>query len=266
MPTKKRRAQLKQADQAPLVAYSDDEEVDGGFTVTGAEAMTESAPSAASTSGLPAMELPCTLQGVMSGLSGGALGYVFGFGGQIIRHRGKGRLRACNKEGLGSAKTFAIMGGLYTAANCVSKRIRQKDDAWNGFVSGCVTGGVLAWGGTPRAIAQSSLGFGAFSYVIDRMGQQPANAAATSVSCDANGTCRRQLRQRWPLQCASCSSCTPRARALMQSCKPGSLEQLLGHPGSPQPLLTPAALWLQTMQAASGQHLSALCRQFSRVG
>lgn len=25
-------------------------------------------------------------------------------GGQVIRHRGKGRLRACNKEGLGSAK------------------------------------------------------------------------------------------------------------------------------------------------------------------
>ena len=80
MPTKKRRAQLKQADQPPLVAYSDDEEVDGGFTLTGAEAMSESGPSSASTSGLPAMELPCTLQGVMSGLSGGALGYVFGFG------------------------------------------------------------------------------------------------------------------------------------------------------------------------------------------
>lgn len=76
-------------------------------------------------------------------------------GGQLIKHRGKGRWKACNKEGLGSAKvqlllllvqrrvytlhlckvlmnvalqTFAIMGGLYTAANCISKRIRQKDD------------------------------------------------------------------------------------------------------------------------------------------
>ena len=49
--------------------------------------------------------------------------------------------------------------------------------------------------GTPRAVAQSSLGFGAFSYVIDRMGQQPANAAAATVCCDADGTCRRQLQQ-----------------------------------------------------------------------
>lgn len=87
-------------------------------------------------------------------------------GGQIVRHRGQGRWKACNKEGLGSAKvqlllvcimlssvhlyevltnvclqTFAIMGGLYTAANCISKRIRQKDDGrlqtWRALVVGC---------------------------------------------------------------------------------------------------------------------------------
>lgn len=80
MPTRKRRAQLKQADQAPLVAYSDEEEAEGGFTLTGAEALSDSPQTSASTSGLPPMELACTLQGVMSGLSGGALGYVFGFG------------------------------------------------------------------------------------------------------------------------------------------------------------------------------------------
>lgn len=54
---------------------------------------------------------------------------------------------------------------------------------------------VLRIAGTPRAVAQSSLGFGAFSYVIDRMGQQPADAAATTVCCDADGTCKRQMRQ-----------------------------------------------------------------------
>ena len=80
MPTKNRRAQPKQADQAPLVAYSDEEEAEGGFTLTGAEAMSGTPPPAASTSGLPAMDVPCTLQGLGSGLSGGALGYVFGFG------------------------------------------------------------------------------------------------------------------------------------------------------------------------------------------
>lgn len=86
MPTRKRRAQLKQADQAPLVAYSDEDEADGGFTLTGAEALSDSPQSSASTSGLPSMELACTLQGVVSGLSGGALGYVFGFGTETL-HR-----------------------------------------------------------------------------------------------------------------------------------------------------------------------------------
>ena len=85
MPSRKRRVQLKQADQAPLVAYSDEEEGDGGFTLTGAEALSDSPQSSASTSGLPPMELACTLQGVMSGLSGGALGYVFGFGVDTMR-------------------------------------------------------------------------------------------------------------------------------------------------------------------------------------
>ena len=89
MPSKKRRAQLKQADQAPLVAYSDEEEADGGFTLTGAEVLSESPQPSPSTSELPPMELACTLQGVMSGLSGGALGYVFGFGMSSSR-RGHG--------------------------------------------------------------------------------------------------------------------------------------------------------------------------------
>lgn len=79
MPSRKRGAQAKQADQALLVAYSDEDEPEGGFTLTGAEAMSEDLPSAASTSGTSA-EVPCTMLGLQSGISGGALGYVFGFG------------------------------------------------------------------------------------------------------------------------------------------------------------------------------------------
>lgn len=98
MPTKKRRALLKQADQAPSpspqVAYSDEEEAEGGFTLTGAEAMSDSPQAPASTSGLPPMELACTLQGVTSGLSGGALGYVFGFGTDTM-HRNMRFHRSC---------------------------------------------------------------------------------------------------------------------------------------------------------------------------
>ena len=53
----------------------------------------------------------------------------------------------------------------------------------------------LPTAGTPRAVAQSALGFGAFSYVIDRMGQQPANAAAMTVCSEADGSCKRLWRR-----------------------------------------------------------------------
>lgn len=76
MPGKQRRAPPKQADQAPQVSYSDEEEnQEGGFTLTGAEALSGSPVTSTS-----APEMPCTLAGLSSGLSGGALGYVFGFG------------------------------------------------------------------------------------------------------------------------------------------------------------------------------------------
>jgi len=79
MPSEKRRTPPKQADQASRIAYSDkEEEEQGGFTLTGAEALSSS--PVASTSAAVSHEMPCTLNGLTSGLSGGALGYVFGFG------------------------------------------------------------------------------------------------------------------------------------------------------------------------------------------
>ncbi len=82
MPSKKRRTPPKQADQIPRIAYSDEEEEEeeeqGGFTLTGAEALSSS--PVASTSAAESHELACTLKGLTSGMSGGALGYVFGFG------------------------------------------------------------------------------------------------------------------------------------------------------------------------------------------
>ncbi|EIE18757.1 hypothetical protein COCSUDRAFT_60062 [Coccomyxa subellipsoidea C-169] len=55
------------------------------LVVTGRQAAQEIADEEASISGLyeqeNASQLPCILNGAMAGLSGGALGYVFGFGG-----------------------------------------------------------------------------------------------------------------------------------------------------------------------------------------
>ncbi|KAL0045660.1 hypothetical protein WJX82_000815 [Trebouxia sp. C0006] len=219
MPGTKRRTPPKQADQAPRIAYSDEEEEEeeqGGFTLTGAEALSSS--PVASTSAAESQEMACTLKGLTSGLSGGALGYVFGFGGQLIKHRGKGRWKACTAEGWSSAKTFAIMGGLYSAVSCFMQRLRQKDDAFNGGASGFATGLVLSWGGTPKAMLQSALGFGLFSFVIDYMGNQAAPPAAAAVAyapssspsvpsssspCTYPASTCRQQRQGLPLQYCS---------------------------------------------------------------
>ena len=77
----KRRPPAKKPASAPAVAYSSEEDEAGGFTLTGAEAMlnSEVAPTMSTEGALP-RELPCTLTGINSGLGGGALGYVFGFG------------------------------------------------------------------------------------------------------------------------------------------------------------------------------------------
>lgn len=124
-----------------------------------------------------AAEMPCAINALTSGLSGGVLGFAFGFVPKVVGHRGSGRWKASVGSGWESAKTFAIMGGLYTFASCFSKRLRQKEDAINGGVAGCATGLALGWNGGPVAAVQSCLGFGLFSLVLDYMGGGAAEAA-----------------------------------------------------------------------------------------
>ncbi|BDA49712.1 probable mitochondrial import inner membrane translocase subunit TI [Coccomyxa sp. Obi] len=152
------------------------------LVVTGREAAQEISEEKASISGLyeheSASQLPCILNGAMAGFSGGALGYVFGFGGKLIRHRGKGRFKACRTEGWNSAKSFAIFGGVYAFASCIAQRLRQKQDAINGGIAGCATGLALGWSGGPAAALQNAVMLGLFSYVVDYMQLQSAEAAS----------------------------------------------------------------------------------------
>ncbi|RMZ55673.1 hypothetical protein APUTEX25_000256 [Auxenochlorella protothecoides] len=103
-------------------------------------------------------QTPCTLKGLSAGASGGALGFVFGFGTQ--------------------QSTFAIMGGLYAAVGCFMQRLRQREDAWNGAASGCATGLALGWANGPLGALQSCAMLGAFSYFMDGMAKVPPAAAA----------------------------------------------------------------------------------------
>jgi import inner membrane translocase subunit TIM22 len=122
---------------------------------------------------------PCTVTGIGAGVSSAMLGYVFGFGGYWISQRSSGVLKVSNQAGLGSARTFAILGGLYSGVSCLMSRLRQKNDALNAGVSGCSTGLVLGWtSGGPIAAVQSCAMFGLFSYFLDGTGGGSAQASS----------------------------------------------------------------------------------------
>jgi import inner membrane translocase subunit TIM22 len=126
---------------------------------------------------------PCTLTGIGAGVSSAMLGYVFGFGGYWISQRSKGALQLANQAGLGSARTFAILGGLYSGVSCFMSRLRQKNDAFNAGVSGCSTGLVLGWtSGGPIAAVQSCAMFGLFSYFLDGTGG--GGGVGSAEACD----------------------------------------------------------------------------------
>ncbi|KAG7668646.1 hypothetical protein Ndes2526B_g03730 [Nannochloris sp. 'desiccata'] len=133
-----------------------------------------------------AFQTPCSVNGLMAGISGGTLGYAFGFAGYWFSNRLKGTFRGSLGSGWASAKTFGIMGGLYAAVSCFMLRLRQKQDAWNGAASGCATGLALGWAGGPARALQSCATLGAFSYFLDGMsGADTAHAAGVVTTQDA---------------------------------------------------------------------------------
>ncbi|KAK9867652.1 hypothetical protein WJX84_007439 [Apatococcus fuscideae] len=141
-------------------------------------------------------EPPCTVGGLMAGLSGGALGYIIGFGGNQFKHKGPGRLRASHVEGWTSARTFAIMGALFAAASCFSKRLRMKEDVWNGVAAGATTGLVLGWKSGPWGALQSAVSLGAFSYVCDLLGSRAETRSAHAACIDQRGSMPQKSWQR----------------------------------------------------------------------
>ncbi|XP_024363374.1 chloroplastic import inner membrane translocase subunit TIM22-2 [Physcomitrium patens] len=121
----------------------------------------------------------CFFKGAADGLAGGLMGSVFGFGSGLFKKQGfKGALR----EGGSSAKTFAILSGVHSIVSCYLKKVRGKEDAWNAGIAGCATGLALSAPGSPQALAQSCLSFGAFSFVLEYMNHTRPAIAATVTS------------------------------------------------------------------------------------
>ncbi|KVI08431.1 Mitochondrial inner membrane translocase subunit Tim17/Tim22/Tim23/peroxisomal protein PMP24 [Cynara cardunculus var. scolymus] len=64
----------------------------------------------------------------------------------------------------GSCKAFAVMGFIFSAAECA----RAKHDMTNTVAAGCVTGGAISAKGGPKAACFGCAGFAAFSVVIEK--------------------------------------------------------------------------------------------------
>lgn len=70
-----------------------------------------------------------------------------------------------------SAKSFAKIAALFTGFECAVETYRAKHDITNTVVAGCLTGGVLAAKGGPKATLFGCAGFAAFSAAIEHFMQ-----------------------------------------------------------------------------------------------
>nr|XP_043633831.1 mitochondrial import inner membrane translocase subunit TIM22-4-like isoform X2 [Erigeron canadensis] len=121
----------------------------------------------------------CAVRSVVSGVMGGALGVAMGlFLGALDNpitddkmtsmQQIKFTARQMGARSWGSCKTFAVMGFVFSAAECVVEKARAKHDITNTVAGGCVTGGVMSARGGPKAACIGCAGFAAFSVAIEK--------------------------------------------------------------------------------------------------
>ncbi|KAA8549453.1 hypothetical protein F0562_001137 [Nyssa sinensis] len=97
----------------------------------------------------------CAVRSVVSGVMGGGLGLFMGLflgalDNPIMQHEMTGRelfvytAKQMGRRSWSSCKTFAVMGLIFSTAECVVEKARAKHDTTNTVVAGCVTGGALS--------------------------------------------------------------------------------------------------------------------------
>jgi hypothetical protein len=155
---------------------------------------------------------PCVLNAIGSSIPSGILGWLFGFVPSVARHRAWKHRGLWLDDGAKSASNLMLFSGMYSLTHCIITRIRQVDDAFNRGAAGCATGLVLGWGGGPAAAAQSCLGIGLISYVLDLGSVADPPAHATSCCSVALGApmsaCSTPMR---PMSAASSARSSVRA-------------------------------------------------------
>ncbi|XP_077233029.1 mitochondrial import inner membrane translocase subunit Tim17/Tim22/Tim23 family protein [Tasmannia lanceolata] len=121
----------------------------------------------------------CAVRSVVSGVMGGGLGLFMGlFLGALDNPLMQEEMTAkqqfiytakqMGRRSFSSAKTFAVMGLIFSAAECIVEKTRAKHDTVNTVVAGCVTGGALSAKGGPRAACAGCAGFATFSVLIEK--------------------------------------------------------------------------------------------------
>eukprot|EP01089_Gocevia_fonbrunei_P014356 TRINITY_DN3919_c0_g3_i1.p1 TRINITY_DN3919_c0_g3~~TRINITY_DN3919_c0_g3_i1.p1 ORF type:complete len:215 (-),score=43.11 TRINITY_DN3919_c0_g3_i1:72-716(-) len=75
--------------------------------------------------------------------------------------------KGAGRNGMFMAKTFAVVGALYSGIECVIEKKRGKADIYNAVYAGCATGGLLGIRAGPTAACFGCAGFAAFSAGIE---------------------------------------------------------------------------------------------------
>ena len=70
---------------------------------------------------------------------------------------------------ISSAKSFAMVGGLFTIVECGIDKVRGKKDMKTTIASGFTSGAVIAARAGPTAMIIGGSGFAAFSVIIEML-------------------------------------------------------------------------------------------------
>ncbi|CAI5975188.1 unnamed protein product [Closterium sp. NIES-65] len=111
----------------------------------------------------------CGGMGVMMGLLFGALDQPLHVEEMSTRQQLVHGFKQMAQRSWHTGKTFAVMGAIFSASECMAEKARARHDEVNTVIAGCVTGGALSARAGPQAACMGCAGFAAFSLLIEKV-------------------------------------------------------------------------------------------------
>ncbi|CAH8334410.1 unnamed protein product [Eruca vesicaria subsp. sativa] len=106
--------------------------------------------------------------GLMMGLFLGALDYPIMHDTMTGKQQFIFTAKQMGQRSWSSCKTFAVMGLVFYAAECIIEKARAKHDTTNTAFARCVTSGSMSARGGPKAACIGCAGFATFSVLIEK--------------------------------------------------------------------------------------------------